>query len=78
MQHISKVIQDMGLKTTAQLDKEKAQPMLCPMCSTALTWNPVHTADNVTHIYVCPECPFIGLEYFTDKNIEDLKTYLNK
>lgn len=55
--------------------------MLCPCCDTPLEWHPsipnYKPEDIVTHIYVCPECAFIGLEYLNSKSIEDLKTYLN-
>lgn len=55
--------------------------MPCPMCDTVLTWNPIpanYKADDVTHVYLCPECPFVGFEYFTGKNIDDLRAFLTK
>ena len=59
-----------------------SQTMKCPMCDHVLSWNSVPKIykedEPVTHIYICPECPFVGLEYYNDKNIEDLKVYLNR
>ena len=52
------------------------------MCDTELGWHPVPEIykedEHVTHIYTCPECPFIGIEYLNNKNIDDLRDYLNK
>jgi hypothetical protein len=64
--------------------KKQEKVMTCPMCDTVLTWNPTphnykhNDNEHVTHIYVCPECPFIGLEYFTTRNLVDLIGYLSK
>lgn len=41
--------------------------MKCPMCETILPWEELKEDDKSTNIYVCPECPFVGFEYF-DKN----------
>lgn len=42
--------------------------MKCPNCETVLE----HREQGKTHIYVCPECPFIGFEYLNKDNIFDL------
>ncbi len=66
----------------ALIDLSRGNAMCCPMCDTVLTWTPTNPlykgSEDTTHIYVCPECPFIGFEYYTDRNIEDLKAFLNK
>lgn len=51
------------------------------MCDTPINWivdkkKPV--TDDTTHIYVCPECPFIGFEYLNNKNVADLFAHLNR
>lgn len=51
---------------------DKETNMTCPMCGTNLDY----TQKNDTHIYACAECPMIAIEFFNDKNIEDLKEYL--
>ena len=54
----------------------------CPLCAHPLTWKPTNPTwqrnEDVTHIYVCPECPFIGLEYYEQRNIDDLIRYLDR
>jgi len=56
--------------------------MLCPMCDTELTWIPTNptykTNEDTTHIYTCPECPFVGFEFFGQRNLDDLSAYLNR
>ena len=46
--------------------------MCCPMCDTVLE----HKEVGSTHIYVCRECPFLGMEFFTSENLKDLTDYL--
>ena len=48
--------------------------MKCPMCDKPLSYEPC----NGTHIYTCPDCPFVGFEYLTKKNTEDLSAYLER
>lgn len=63
-------------------ETNKSQKMLCPLCDTELTWLPKPVVykpnEHVTHIYVCPECPFVGFEYLNDRNIVDVRDYLNR
>lgn len=33
--------------------------------------------QNETYIYVCPECPNITFEYTTEKDLNNLKEYLD-
>ncbi len=56
------------------IQKSKAVSMCCPMCDTVLDYE----LFQGTHIYTCPECPFVALEYFNDGNIQDLAKYLNR
>lgn len=46
----------------------------CPLCNSTLkykkTWQ--------THIWSCPECPFIGFEFHSEQDTINLKLYLNK
>lgn len=40
--------------------------MKCPMCEHALDHEELKTRTlEPTHFYTCPECPFVGFEYFT-------------
>ena len=45
---------------------------LCPLCDTRLE----HREHEGTHGYFCPECPFIGFEYFNDNDIINLKSMI--
>ncbi len=62
--------------------EKKNHKMLCPMCSTELTWqptNPTYKSDeDTTHVYVCPECPFVGFEYLSKKNTDELSAHLER
>lgn len=55
--------------------------MTCPICDHELTWIPTNPRyknyDDTTHIYKCPECPFIGFEFYTDKNHKELGIHLD-
>jgi Zn-finger nucleic acid-binding protein len=48
--------------------------MKCPMCEHSLP----HVERNGTHIYICPECSFVGLEYLGNKDLENLSAELNE
>ena len=55
----------------------------CPLCDTRirLKYKKITSKNKNTentHIWSCPNCPFVGFEYYTNKNIKDLKKYLNK
>ena len=44
----------------------------CPLCGCAIEYKDMLG----THIWKCPDCPFIGLEFYTMRNISDLETNL--
>lgn len=51
---------------------------ICPLCNEKdieyLFLAP--QSENNTHIWVCPHCPFIGFEYWTDHNLKALENYI--
>lgn len=49
--------------------------MTCPMCQEEKM---KHIEYNGTHIYICEHCPFIGFEYVEQKDIDNLKEYLER
>ena len=49
----------------------------CPLCNSKLKYKKIENNTKNTHIYICPNCPFIGLEFYEYKNLEDLKKHLN-
>lgn len=51
-------------------EKEAEGPFLCPLCEADTITREDH---NGTHIWKCGECPFIGLEFVSDKDIKNLK-----
>lgn len=46
----------------------------CPLCEGECVG--CEEINNRTYIYVCEQCPFIGLEYYNDRNSADLLEYL--
>lgn len=50
------------------------------MCDTELAWHTTNKTykrnEDTTHIYVCPECPFVGFEYYEERNVKDLQEFL--
>lgn len=45
----------------------------CPLCSDNLSYK----QNKDTHIWSCDSCPFVGFEFYNDKNTDELKEYLN-
>lgn len=55
----------------------------CPLCTCKIVCKNLSSKEYCiiyknTYIYICPECPFVGLEYYGDRNIEALTKYLNR
>lgn len=48
--------------------------IVCPLCFC----DAVHEEVNGTHIYVCQECPFVGMEFINDKDAQNLFDRLTK
>ena len=52
----------------------------CPLCDQHAKYTPLVQSkkgiEHVTHMYVCQECPFIGLEFIENANISDVAKYL--
>jgi len=50
---------------------------LCPLCDTPMEYRMIPARDSYlqhdTHAYICPDCPFIGFEYYFPNNYQDLK-----
>ena len=46
----------------------------CPLCDHALEH--VETTESPTHVYICPECSFVGFEFLNKDNIEGLRHLL--
>lgn len=53
------------------------QNPVCPLCTDILEHREKKSEDkpgqHSTHAYVCPSCPFLGVEYYFDKNLTELK-----
>lgn len=47
--------------------------IVCPLCEEE---HITHKEYNGTHIYICEDCPFIGLEYIDVKDAENLLDFL--
>lgn len=49
---------------------------ICPLCLHGKLDHRIRKHNlanrNDTHVYVCPECPFIGFEFIDRGNISDL------
>jgi rubrerythrin len=45
----------------------------CPLCNAGKL---EHRAHNGTYAYVCEECPFVGFEYYSEKNYTDLRAMI--
>lgn len=57
-----------------QWDIQEAQGVKCPLCGVFI----VHQHVGESDIWACPECPFVGFEFFGERNVKDLTTYINK
>jgi len=53
----------------------------CPLCEGVLVWNPTNPvykkSEETTHVYTCAMCPFIGFEYYSKKNTDELSAFLD-
>lgn len=42
----------------------------CPMCRAEMSYEGAPRVNDkgipYTHMYFCPECPFVGMEFYTD------------
>ena len=45
----------------------------CPLCEEKILYRKVKD----THTWICSNCPFISFEYYSKKNINQLKNFLN-
>jgi endogenous inhibitor of DNA gyrase (YacG/DUF329 family) len=45
----------------------------CPLCDAPLTYE----NTNDTHMYTCPDCPFIGFEYWKAQDAVNITHKLN-
>lgn len=45
----------------------------CPLCRAKAPWS----TFGDTHIWKCIDCPFMAIEYYNDKDIDNLKESLN-
>ena len=46
----------------------------CPLCGEPIK----HKTDKTkkTHLWVCKQCPFVGFEFYTNKDVERLNNCL--
>jgi ribosomal protein L37AE/L43A len=46
----------------------------CPLCDKEI---PVKRVGE-TYLWACPQCPFVGYEFYTLENLKDTEDYLIK
>lgn len=52
----------------------KIYPLRCPLCfKPNMDYKKI---NERTHIWICPECPAVLFEYYSNDNLEDLKNTL--
>ncbi len=52
--------------------------IICPLCGEKATYKKIgDLAMNQVNAWICTECPFVGFEYYSNKDIEKLAEYLN-
>jgi ribosomal protein L37AE/L43A len=56
------------------MQQDIKEVIACPLCGCEIAY----TSERTTHIWSCPDCPFVGFEYYQEGNAEDLTIYLNK
>lgn len=50
----------------------------CPICGdSTMEYKPIHGVNKQTEIWVCPECPAVLFEYWTDEDVIQLMEKLN-
>lgn len=47
----------------------------CPLC---LSGDLNHEQVGETHIYICDECPFVGLEFVLNEDVDNLSKRLKQ
>lgn len=62
------------LEEIQEMKKNKSEKIKCPLCGTAIK----HENYKEAHLWVCPDCPFVGFEYYTDKDAKKIRERLNK
>ena len=52
--------------------------MKCPLCGNKeVKYRSAKKKDGTdTHIYVCPECPYIAVEYYDDEDLLNLNNLI--
>lgn len=52
----------------------------CPLCNEEMVYKKISNSMvdimGNTHIWICPNCPFIGLEFYDNYNAKALANYL--
>lgn len=51
---------------------KRTKPLICPMCGSTMDYKKWFA----THIWVCPDCPFAGIEYYNDGNTDRFKEFM--
>lgn len=51
--------------------------IICPLCGVTVI-HQKHGAIIKTHIWSCRECPFIGFEYYSKKDTDNLAEYTER
>lgn len=64
--------------TTETANHMQKEHLKCPMCKHKIMPAFFGDSKKVTHYWPCPECPFIGFEYYTDQDIENLIKAMNQ
>lgn len=50
------------------------KPVICPLCNGKLDYK----LANGTHLWLCKECPFVGFEFYSTQNIDELDDFLSQ
>lgn len=56
-----------------QWEIEEVEAIECPLCNELVE----HKTNGGTHIWSCPECPFVGFEYYSPNDFQHLVDSLN-
>lgn len=57
---------------------ESYNKTICPLCGAEMEYKNIGTEENPVHKYGCPECPFLGIEYYFLPDVETLHKHLEK
>lgn len=55
------------------LEKDDGDSLYCPSCEEKMEYK----EKNDTHVWICPDCPFIVFEYYNKGDIDNLYQILN-